>query len=54
MAAIGSDDEIGANFALTLRSGDADADYVAVVLDEVGGFGLRFEMETGIAAALVG
>jgi len=54
MTAIGSDDEIGANFALTLRSGDADADYASVFLDEVGGFCFRFKMKIGIAAALLG
>jgi len=52
VAAIGSDDEIGADFALALRSGDPDADYVAVFLDEVRGFCFRFEMETWVAAAL--
>src|SRR5713226_8223137 len=54
MTAIGSDDEIGANCALALRGGDADADYDAVFLDEVSGFCFRFKMETWVAAALLG
>ena len=53
MAAIGSDDEIGANFALALRSGNADTDYMTVFFDEIGGFGLHLDVESGIAAALL-
>jgi hypothetical protein len=53
VAAIGANGESGANFALALRGGDPDADYASVFLDEIGGFGLHFDVETGIAAALL-
>ena len=53
MAPIGSDGQIGADFACALRSYDSDSDYAAVLLDEAIGFGLHLDVETGIAAALL-
>ena len=53
MAAIGSDDKVGADLALALRSAYADADYAAIFIEEIGGFGLHLDVECGVAAALL-
>ena len=36
-----------------MRSGNADTDYATVFFDEIRGFGLHLDVESGIAAALL-
>ena len=54
MAAIGADDEIGANGQMPLRRFDAHAGNPAALLDEADHLGSRHQPKRGVAATLLG